>query len=91
MKLLGLAGPAAQALNQATKGGREALDESGTWPTKSELEPGFDSIAPLSHAIADFWGDDDFELALGGRGGDGYDTIPSPPPELESAPAHDER
>jgi hypothetical protein len=86
MKLLGLAGPAEQILKRVTPGGRETIDESGSWPTKSELEPGFDSIAPLPHAVSDFWGPDDVELTLGGGGSDRYDTIPSPPPELESAP-----
>jgi hypothetical protein len=91
MKLLGLAGPAEQASNQVANGGRETIDESGSWPTKSEIEPGFDSIAPLPHAATDFFSTDDFELTLGGGGSDRYDTIPSPPPELESAPGQDER
>lgn len=68
---------------------QEPPDASGSWPTRSELEPGFDTIVPRPYAASDFWSADDVDLALGHFGVERNDTIPCPPPELESAPLHD--
>jgi hypothetical protein len=57
--------------------------ESGSWPTRGEI---FDTIVPQPWAASDFWGSDDFDLMS--AHGDRHDTIPSPPPELDSSPIH---
>jgi len=84
--------------------GREV---SATWPTAAELEPGYASIEPgplsgkalgMSSYEARFRGDlteffepDDTDTLRIFPSADRHDTVPAPPPDLESAPWHDER
>ena len=88
MNFRGMGYRAEQALNSISKAYQQGPNESGSWPTARELEPGFSSIDQLCREPGDCWAAED---ALLGSGSDRNDTIPSPPPELESAPWHDER
>jgi hypothetical protein len=92
MTLRGLGNRVEQALNSVRVGRQygTGADESGAWPTSRELERGFASIDPLERDATNWFASDDVDFL--GRPGvvDRHDTIPSPPPELESAPWHDE-
>jgi hypothetical protein len=76
---------------------------STTWPTAAELDLGHDSLesgpydAFLSYTetfrgdLAEFFECNESDSLRVFTERDRHDTIPSPPPELESAPWHDER
>lgn len=91
MTLPGLSTRTEQALNSVSERAGAYSDESGSWPTRGELEPGYASINPRTYSRTDFWGAEDFELTLSFGSSESNDTIPSPPPELDSAPCQDER
>jgi hypothetical protein len=82
---------AKQALNSVSDRPGTFAEASGAWPTAGELEPGFASIDPQAHVATEVWGSEDFDLGLVCGASDRRDTIPSPPPEFESAPSQDER
>jgi len=72
-----------QALNSVSRGrsySRARIQSSP--PASGEIAAG-DTEAPVSS--------DYYECAKNYVGSENHDTIPSPPPELESAPWHDER
>lgn len=72
-----------QALNSVSRGrsySRTHIQSSP--PTDGDTASG-DTEAPVSS--------DYYECAKNYVGSDNHDTIPAPPPELESAPWHDER
>ncbi len=92
MTLPGLTSRAKQALNSLSERVGAYPDESGSWPTKGELEPGYASINPQTYSpTTALWGSEDFDLTLNFGSSERNDTIPSPPPELDSAPWQDER
>jgi hypothetical protein len=86
MTLRGLDNWTNQTLGTGSESVAATSDESGWRPTASELEPGFASIDPQGYAATEVWGSDESEVAIGCAGSDHNDTIPSPPPELDSAP-----
>lgn len=83
--LRGLGNRVDQALNSVTRGRQHGRDESGSWPTSKAREAGFSSVAAEPRP-------EDLEPGASIFGPvDTHDTIPSPPPELDSAPWQDER
>ncbi|HEY5957657.1 MAG TPA: hypothetical protein VIV60_13930 [Polyangiaceae bacterium] len=91
MTLRGFGNRVEQALNSVRRGRQYGgSEESGAWPTSRELEPGFASIDPLERGAGVLFASDEMDFLGRGAGADRHDTIPSPPPELESAPWHDE-
>ncbi len=80
-----------------------SCDQSATWPTAADAYPGRDSLAfgidesPFGYRetfrgdLAEFFEPDDTDTLRVFAEPERHDTIPSPPPELESRPWHDER
>jgi hypothetical protein len=78
-------------------------NQSATWPTATELSPGSDTLGatlnespygfrePFRGDLAEFFEPDDTDTLRVFAEPERHDTIPSPPPELESRPWHDER
>jgi hypothetical protein len=87
--LRGLGSRAEQALDSVNQRLQQARERSGSWLTANELELGSVGIDPFSPELDDGAGDLDMLRVYAAS--DRNDTIPSPPPELESAPWQDER
>lgn len=73
-------------------------DQSATWPTAAELErlsiePQVGASIQCTHGchseLGEFFATEERDTLRVFSAPDRHDTIPSPPPELESAPWHD--
>jgi hypothetical protein len=82
-----------------TKSTSKARDHSATWPTAAEqghvnIDPGPPGssveCAPSRPERSDYFEPEDRDTMQIFAALDRHDTIPSPPPELESAPWHEE-
>jgi hypothetical protein len=79
-------------LSESIRGDGSSYDDvSGAWPTANELEPGFVSFNPPARDTERPLIDDDLFMMPSYTVSDRNDTIPSPPPDLDSAPWQDER
>jgi hypothetical protein len=87
--LRGLGSRAEQALDAVSQRLAQGRDRSGSWLKAAELELGSAGIDP-SAPDADICSGD-LDILRVYAESDRNDTIPSPPPELESAPWQDER
>jgi hypothetical protein len=75
-------------------------DRSATWPAASELSnisiepgpPGAGAGSPVSGIpdLSEFFAPDDHDTLKVFTEPDRHDTMPSPPPEFESAPFHEQ-
>lgn len=83
--LRGLGKRVDQALNSVSRGRSYSRPRIQSSPPSGESAPHSEDSSELS-ATSDY-----FECAPSHVVSDRHDTIPSPPPELESAPWHDER
>ena len=89
--LRGLGSRVEKALDSVRSGRQYGPESSGSWPKGKKVDidgAGFDLA---SSAPSEIPGAGDFDGLRVYAGTDSNDTIPSPPPELESAPWHDER
>ena len=87
----GLGNRVEKALDSVRSGRQYGSDSSGAWPKGKQIDlddAGLDSATRVRSEIACA---DEFDGMRVYAGSDCNDTIPSPPPELESAPWHDER
>jgi hypothetical protein len=96
-----------RATSQSTEPLAESIPVPGkhstTWPTAAELEMGPDTLETNPYGsifgytesfrgdLAEFFESNETDTLRVFAEPDRHDTIPSPPPELESAPWHDER
>jgi hypothetical protein len=89
MTIRGLGSRVDQALNSVTRGRQYGSEQSGSWPTAAELESGNEPLSAETNEL--LLGSKDLDVMRVYPGSERNDTIPSPPPELESAPWQDER
>lgn len=83
--LRGLGKRVDEALNSVSRGRSYSRTRIKSSPPNGEAMPGLHDTSDSS-PVSDY-----FECAPSHVASDRHDTIPSPPPELESAPWHDER
>lgn len=84
MALRGLGSRVDQALNSVSRGRSYQGRRLVSWPPNGDA-------APASRDTSEVAGSDGYDGPTSYVGSERHDTIPSPPPELESAPWHDER